>query len=151
MTAIHTACIARYVDTQQLLTSVQVAKLLRYLGLQAACDVAFGVFVFLWLVARHFAYIAICWSLHHHVGKDVMLYGTYSLRGGPAKRLSADGGDKIAENLFQPFMRPQSTTVSFNSNVRWTFLGLLLALQGITILWFVMIIRMAWRVIRGYG
>lgn len=109
------------------------------------------MFVFLWLFARHICYLTVCWSIYQHVNNDAMPYGTFSLTGVSGQRLSPDGGNKIAENLFQPFTRPESATVAFNANVRWTFLGLLLALQVITILWFVMILRVAWNVIRGYG
>nr|POF22306.1 sphingosine n-acyltransferase lag1 [Quercus suber] len=126
-----------------------LAKILRYLSLQTACDTAFGVFVLAWVVSRHIFYMAICWSIYAHVNTVTFFEGTFSTLTG--ERISSDGGDKLAENLFQPFLNPSATTVSFNDNIRWLFLGLLGALQAITILWFVMIVRVVMRVLRGEG
>nr|POF07119.1 sphingosine n-acyltransferase lag1 [Quercus suber] len=126
-----------------------LAKILRYLSLQTACDTAFGVFVLAWVVSRHVFYMAICWSIYAHVDTFTMPQGTYSTLTG--ERISSDGGDKVLDNLFQPFLNPSATTVSFNENIRWLFLGLLGALQAITIVWFVMIVRVVMRVLRGEG
>jgi acyl-CoA-dependent ceramide synthase len=41
--------------------------------------------------------------------------------------------------------------VAFNADIRKLFLGLLLLLQSITIAWFLMIIRVIVRMIRGEG
>ncbi len=136
---------------------VQLAKILRYLGLQAACDIAFALFVVTWLAARHAAYLTICWSIYMHVNKRTMAYGTYSLHKldpnnlNSGLRMSSDGAQDVFHNIFQPFLNPDAETVSFNSRIRWSFLGLLLGLQCITLMWFVMICRVVARVLRGEG
>ena len=135
---------------------------MKYIGWQRTCDAAFGVFVFSWLFARHIAYGAICWSFYVHANETVMPYGTYSLVQTVDKstssgtivtgaRLSADGGDGVFANMFQPFVYPGAETLSFNANIRWSFLGLLAGLQAITILWFIMICRVVVKVLRGEG
>lgn len=126
-----------------------LAKILRYVGWQNACDAMFGLFVVTWIGARHVAYLTICWSIHAHVDKVTMPCGTYSVDTG--ERLSADGGNKILVNLLQPILWPQVKTISLNNNMKNTFLGLLLALQGITLVWLVMIVKVVVRVLRGQG
>jgi acyl-CoA-dependent ceramide synthase len=126
-----------------------LAKILRYLDMQTACDAAFAVFVVTWVLARHVAYLAICWSIYAHVAVETMPYGVYSTLTG--ERLSYDGGDNLMNSLLQPMLDPEAKTISFNANIRWSFLGLLLALQCITIAWLVMIMRVVVRVVRGQG
>lgn len=124
-----------------------LAKILRYLNLQTACDCMFGLFVVLWIGARHVCYLGICWSIYAHVNVETMQYGLYSVTTG--ERLSDSGGHDLVENLFQPMLRPDAETVSFNANIRWSFLGLLMALQCITIGWLIMIMRVVVRVLGG--
>ncbi|WPH03228.1 Hypothetical protein R9X50_00610500 [Acrodontium crateriforme] len=126
-----------------------LAKILRYLQLQTACDAAFAVFVITWFITRHLFYGAICWSIYAHVHEVTMNYGIYSIVTGT--KISEDGGTNIMHSLFQPISNPQAQTVAFNANIRWWFLGLLLALQCLTIAWFVMICRVVMRVLRGEG
>lgn len=86
-----------------------------------------------------------------------MPYGTYSTK--PTSQttnsgamLFPDGTDtSMLETLFQPLLNPSAETIAFNARIRWFFLGLLLALQCVTIAWFVMICRVVVRVIRGEG
>ena len=125
------------------------AKILKYLAWQKACDAAFALFVIFWFMSRHVAYGAICWSIYAHVNSTIMPYGLYDTKTGV--RISNDGGDNIMDNLLQPMLHPEAPTVGFNANIRWLFLGLLLALQCITIAWFVMIVRVVLRVLRGEG
>ncbi|KAI9667159.1 MAG: hypothetical protein M1831_001336 [Alyxoria varia] len=63
---------------------------------------------------------------------------------------SIPGGDTILDNIFQAFLDPEGT-VCFNQLIWVTFLSLLLFLQGITIMWFTMILRVAWSVVKGHG
>jgi acyl-CoA-dependent ceramide synthase len=126
-----------------------LAKVLRYAKLQRSCDVAFGVFVAAWVMTRHVLFLAICWSIYEHVHDETMAYGTYSTVTGNG--LSPNGNDEILANIFQPFLDPAAETVSFNAKIRWLFLGLLLFLQCITITWFVMIVRVIMRIVRGEG
>lgn len=126
-----------------------LAKVLRYAKLQRACDAAFGVFVAAWILTRHVLFLAICWSIYKHVHNTTMAYGTYSAATGDL--MSLKGNDKILANIFQPFLDPSAESVSFNANIRWSFLSLLLLLQCITIIWFVMIVRVIVRIVRGEG
>jgi len=126
-----------------------LAKILRYVGLQTACDCAFGLFVLTWIIARHVFYLSICWSTFAHVSTEAMFYGTYSTRTG--ERLSHDGGNAVFEHLFQPILNPEAPTFSFNPKIQNAFLALLLGLQAITIGWLIMIIRVVIRVIQGQG
>ncbi|KAL2350100.1 TLC domain-containing protein [Cryomyces antarcticus] len=123
------------------------AKMLKYLGYQTACDVAFGIFIVTWFTARHVFYLMICWSLYTDVG-EMMPYGCYSSVTG--EKLSSDGGSEIAKHVLQPFLDPDGT-VCFNPQIRYSFLGLLLALQILTLIWFGMIMRVAYNVLSGKG
>ena len=86
-----------------------------------------------------------------------MPYGTYSLHqrvpgtSNTGLRISANGGDEALANIYQPFWNPRADTVQFNARIRWDFLGLLLGLQCITLMWFVMICRVIAKVLRGEG
>ncbi|KAF2770688.1 LAG1-domain-containing protein [Teratosphaeria nubilosa] len=126
-----------------------LAKILKYLEYQKACDAAFGCFVIFWLASRHIAYNMICWSIWAHVNENTMPYGLYSTKTG--QRISENGGTNVIDNLLQPILHPHAQTVSFNANIRWLFLGLLGALQCITIAWFLMICRVVAKVLRGQG
>ena len=77
-----------------------------------------------------------------------MLYGCYDSVSGA--RISTDGGDEILKHILQPFRDPGGE-ICFNQNIRLSFLGLLLALQGILLLWLAMILRVAWNVVSGKG
>ncbi|KAF2224337.1 TLC domain-containing protein [Elsinoe ampelina] len=123
------------------------AKMMKYVGMQTACDIAFGLFVVTWFVARHVIYLAICWSIHSDVPK-VMPYGCYDLSTGT--KLSSNGGDKIWWNVLHAY-RGGEGDVCFNNNIRVSFLGLLLALQGLTVIWFGMIVRVVYGVLTGKG
>jgi len=122
--------------------------MLKYMKCQTACDIAFGVFVILWLGARHICYIAICWSIYSHVSSATMPYGTYSTL--DATLLNNDGGTGVLDNLLQPLLNPDAKTVAFNSQIRNVFLGLLGGLQVITIGWFIMICRVVMKVLQGH-
>jgi len=115
---------------------------------QTACDIAFGVFVVLWLGARHICYVAICWSIYAHVATVTMPYGTYSTLDGTL--LNTNGGTGVLDNLLQPLLNPAAKTVAFNPQIRNIFLGLLGGLQVITIGWFVMICRVVAKVLQGH-
>jgi acyl-CoA-dependent ceramide synthase len=126
-----------------------LAKILRYMNMQMACDCCFGVFVSAWIVTRHVFYNCICWSIYAHVNVVTMPYGLYSTVTG--ERLSSDSGDQILPNILQPMLRPDAEAFAFNAQIRWWFLGLLGALQVITLGWLIMIMRVVIRVVRGQG
>ncbi|KAF4548288.1 TLC domain-containing protein 2 [Elsinoe fawcettii] len=123
------------------------AKMMKYVGMQTACDIAFGVFVITWFIARHVIYLAICWSIHADV-PEVMPYGCYDLSSG--SKLSSGGGDKIWWNVLHAY-RGGEGEVCFNNKIRVSFLSLLLALQVLTVIWFGMICRVVYGVLTGKG
>ncbi|KAF2454121.1 TLC domain-containing protein [Lineolata rhizophorae] len=66
------------------------------------------------------------------------------------QNLLATGGTAVLRHMLQPFRDPTGP-VCFNVRIQTAFLALLLALQGITLVWFGMIIRVAWTVLKGQG
>ncbi|KAF2155775.1 longevity assurance proteins LAG1/LAC1 [Myriangium duriaei CBS 260.36] len=122
------------------------AKMLKYAGYQTACDFAFGVFILTWFVARHVFYLMICWSVH----SDVPVYipsGCYDMSTGI--RLASDRENEIWNNVMHAYKG--KGPVCFSEQIRLSFLGLLLALQALTIIWFTMIMRVAYGVLTGKG
>ena len=105
----------------------------------------FGVFMVSWVFARHIFYLMVCWSIYAHT-PDLIPGGCFE---GSAKTLTGPN-DTPADYayLIEPFLNPEGR-VCFTPAVRWAFLGSLLALQVLTILWFFMIVRVAVRVVSG--
>ncbi|KAF6826387.1 longevity-assurance protein [Colletotrichum plurivorum] len=124
-----------------------LAKCLKYVGLNSLCDVMFGGFVVSWLVARHIFYNMVCWSIYRHIpeeipnacytGKEPNLSGPHPIPEGSSKMW-----------MLEPFFSANGQ-VCFDDTIRWSFLVPLLALQVITIGWFLMIIRVVMKVLRG--
>jgi acyl-CoA-dependent ceramide synthase len=116
------------------------------MGYATLCDIAFGLFMVSWIIARHAFYLTICWSIYRDIPLEIN-YGCY--RGG---RGNLTGPFPVPTSglghLIEPFRDPEGI-VCFNDNVKWGFLSGLLFLQGITIMWFVMVLRVAIRVLRG--
>lgn len=98
-----------------------------------------------WFGARHVVYLTICYSVWADI-PEVINYGCYSGKNGAIVG-PFPAPDKFA-HLLQPFRDPEGI-VCWNNNVKWGFLGALLFLQAITIMWFVMIIKVVIRVLRG--
>ncbi len=110
-----------------------------------ACDVAFAVFMATWVVARHLLYMMVFVSAYRDT-KGTLHFACFDQNG-----TQVDRPPKVANSIFQviqPFLDPQGVAC-FNAKVKWTFLTMLLALQGITIVWFGMIVRVAWRILNG--
>lgn len=125
----------------------QVAKCLKYTGHNKVCDVFFGIFMVSWFVARHVFYVLVCWSVYAHAPYIISLgcyVGSNSNLVGPAEPPPG------LFYLVEPFLS-STGRVCFNHTVKWAFLGPLLLLQVITIIWFTMIVRVAIKVIRGDG
>jgi very-long-chain ceramide synthase len=121
------------------------AKILKYLHFQRACDVAFGAFMVFWFVLRHVCFMWICWSVYAHIPEEIQ-YGCYK-----GSVTDLEGPFPIPDDwdhLTQPFRDPVGL-VCWNNNVKWTFLIMLLALQGVLLVWFGMILRVAYKVITG--
>jgi len=77
-----------------------------------------------------------------------MPYACYDTTSGDF--VSADAGTSVLANVLQPFNDPTGH-VCFNPQIRWSFLGLLLALQSLLLIWFGMILRIAYGVISNKG
>lgn len=125
----------------------QIAKCLKYLGYHTICDVMFGVFMTSWLVARHFLYLAVCYSVWAHT-PVIMPNGCFR---GPRENLTGPfepPTDKGFSYLLEPLWDSEGT-FCYNETVKWSFLSMLLFLQGLTIMWFAMIIRVAVKVLKG--
>lgn len=121
--------------------------MLKYAGYQTACDVAFGVFIVTWFVARHVLYLVVCWSVYSD-SWDIIPHGCSSTVTG--EHYTVESGQGLLSNVLQPYINPGGP-VCYDENLRNAFLGLLLFLQGITIMWFGMILRVLWRVLQGQG
>lgn len=134
--------------------ALAIAKNLKYCGFQTVCDAMFGVFIVSWFLLRHVLYLMICWSVNFDIPRE-MTYGCYSSATGEYLSLlkegsSQPGGTETISELTKTYYAP-GATVCYNWKIRYAFLSLLLALQGITVVWFVMIIRVAYRVLKGDG
>ncbi len=107
----------------------------------------FGVFMVSWFLARHVGYIMVCYSVWAHT-PNIMTTGCFS---GPEDNIVgpfAAPEDKGVLYLLEPLWNSEGL-VCYNEKVKWTFLSMLLFLQGITIMWFSLIIKVALRVLKG--
>lgn len=98
------------------------AKMLKYLGFQTLCDIMFGVFLLSWIGLRHVLYNYIVWSAWHD-----------SMNLVETKCYYHDG------ELIRCF-KPQ---------VHNTFVGLLLVLQVISLIWLWMMLRVVVKILKG--
>ncbi|KAJ5813937.1 TRAM1-like protein [Penicillium pulvis] len=119
------------------------AKILKYLKFENACNVAFGVFMSVWFVTRHVLYNMLWWSIYKNVPAQ-MSYGCYS--GVNAEMISENGYPNAFTYLFAPF-RSLENPICMNRTIKWIFLSFLLSLQGLSIVWFTMIVRVAYGVV----
>lgn len=91
--------------------------------------------------------MAVCWSIYAHIPEEIQ-YGCYS--GGD---LDLEGPFPVPndlDHLTQPFRDPVGL-VCWNNGIKWVFLGLLLALQCVLLVWFSMILKVAYKVVSGQG
>lgn len=123
-----------------------LAKMLKYLHFEAACNTMFGIFLTTWLVARHGIYVKLCWSIYRDVPR-VMPFACYS---GETMELETDPSKLSRWRYFDPFF-DQKGTICLDRNVKSIFLGLLLMLQVLSIVWFGMIIKVALSMLNGEG
>jgi very-long-chain ceramide synthase len=98
-----------------------------------------------WVAARHIAYLTVCYSVWAHIPITID-YGCYRGKNG-AMTGPFPPPDRFG-HLLEPFRDPEGV-VCFNHTIKWGFLSALLFLQGITLMWFCMIVRVAAQVIRG--
>ena len=123
----------------------QMAKMLKYFGFQSACNWAFGLFVATWFVARHIFYLIVIYSIYRDV-PGVMLYGCYS--GKTAEMISTNGTPNALSHMLWPF-QDLDGTICLNKRIKWVFLSMLISLQILSMVWFVMIIRVVVKVVKG--
>jgi very-long-chain ceramide synthase len=98
-----------------------------------------------WFVARHILYLRVCYS----IWKDTQIYVPHACFIGSNGNMT--GPHPFPEGwsyLLEPFRAPQGM-VCFSDGINWSFLSALLSLQVLTIFWFMMIIRVAVRVLKG--
>lgn len=124
------------------------AKMLKYLGYQTVCDIMFGLFMVVWFIGRHVFYMMVCWSIYYDIPK-VVRYGRYlpDVKD-PIPMDQLKNGAPLHELLLKPFWYNVNDTY-WTPRIRDIFLGLLLFLQVITIIWFFMICRVAAKVLKG--
>lgn len=125
------------------------AKCLKYLGYKTLCDCMFGVFMVSWFFARHVFYLMVCYSVWVHT-LVIMGDGCYT---GPAGNITGPFDtpkDRSHFYLLEPLWRSEGL-VCYNETVLWSFLSMLLFLQGLAIMWFSLAIRVALRTLRGDG
>jgi very-long-chain ceramide synthase len=126
---------------------LSLAKILKYLKFRLVCDIAFGAFMIVWFIARHVSYLGVCWSIYAHIPEEVN-YGCYR---GPSSNM--EGPIPVPDDydhLVQPFIDPEGL-VCWNAGIGAVFLGSLLALQGILLIWLSMIVKVAYKVLSGEG
>lgn len=130
----------------------QTAKLLKYTGYATLCDIAFGAFAVTWTVTRQIFFPLVIWSIYAHT-PTAMAPGCY-LRDGtmvPASdsaRYDALGGNQVWINIIKAYTDREGP-ICWNPTIRYSFLGLLLALLFIICLWFVTICKVVWKVLSG--
>ena len=100
-----------------------------------------------WLLARHVFYVMVCWSIYAHT-PEIMPNGCFT---GSNDRLVGPVDTPAGLlYLFEPFYNTTGH-VCYNETIKWAFLTPLVLLQVITIFWFMMIIRVAVKVLSGQG
>ena len=121
--------------------------MLKYLHYESVCNIMFGIFLATWLVARHGIYNSLCYSIYRDVPR-VMPFACYS---GQDQELETNP-ERLSSSwrYLEPFF-DQKGTICLDRSVKWVFLGLLLMLQLLSIVWFGMIIRVALSVLKGEG
>jgi acyl-CoA-dependent ceramide synthase len=107
--------------------------------------------MFSWFIARHVLYLVICYSVWAHT--PVLLptgcfTGSNASLTGPFDPPTDTGPGFMY--LFEPLWR-KNGLVCYDQTVKWSFLSALLFLQGITLCWFGMVVKVAVRVLKGDG
>lgn len=95
------------------------AKMLKYLGYERTCDVAFGVFMFAWIGTRHVLYPRVLYSVIVELPQHV------------------------------PYRWDPAVDHYFTQNLHRVYITLLSALQVLLVIWFGMIVKVAAGVLLG--
>lgn len=96
-----------------------------------------------WVVTRHVLYNMLWWSIYKNVPQQ-MAYGCYS--GSTAKMISMNGYPDASAFMFGPF-RGLENPICMNRTIKWIFLSFLLSIQLLSVVWFSMIVRVAYHVV----
>ena len=115
-----------------------VAKCLKYLGkrFQLACDIMFGLFAVVWLYTRHVVYFFLMYSIAYE--------GTEILQGEKYLDPWIFRTIKTQDDMDRP-------STYFSPGVARVYIGLFSALQVLLLFWFMMIIKVIYRVVSGSG
>ena len=121
--------------------------MLNYLKYRLACDIMFGVFMVVWVLSRHLGYLAVCYSIFADYLR-IVRFGCYTgsntqLRGPFEPPMSL-------KYLITPFLNPEGLICQTKLTTT-LFVFELLFLQVIMLVWFGMIVKVAWKVVRGRG
>ena len=98
-----------------------------------------------WFCARHVLYLTVCYSVWADIPREIT-YGCY--RGSNSDLQGPLAVPNDIDHLLQPFQNPKGL-VCWDNGIKWGFLGTLLALQVILLIWFGMIVRVALKVLQG--
>ena len=98
-----------------------------------------------WFMTRHLLYMVVCYSIWFHV-PGIIPHGCFW--GSNQNLQGPTDFPHDLDHLTQPF-RNSEGLICFDNSIRLTFLGMLLSLQAILLIWFGMIMRVAWKVIQG--
>ncbi|OTB00536.1 hypothetical protein M426DRAFT_234842 [Hypoxylon sp. CI-4A] len=121
-----------------------LAKCLKYLGFTTACDIVFGIFMVAWFLTRHVFYLMTCWSVYSDTPR-LMPTSCYK---GSADNIQGPFSVPDGWAYLEPFRDPEGT-ICMNDGIRFGFLGFLLLLHTVMIVWSVSIIQVAVRVLKG--
>lgn len=100
-----------------------------------------------WVLARHVFYLTVCWSIYAHT-PEIMTVGCYS---GPSDNMTGPHDPPAGWGyLVEPLYNPEGN-LCYTPTVKWAFLGFLLGLQFLTLLWLILIVKVAVRVVKGTG
>jgi very-long-chain ceramide synthase len=98
-----------------------------------------------WFVARHIFYLGVCWSAYFEE-PGIIPYGCYT--GGMDNLKGPFPVPPGPAFYFAPFTDPEGIICAAPFSTRG-FIYMLLALQVIQLLWFAIILKIAWKVLRG--
>ena len=100
-----------------------------------------------WLIPRHVFFPMTCWSIYTQLPRTV---GTVCYKGTNDKLVGPFDIPDGWYYLIEPFLN-STGTICFDETIKWGFLGPLLFLLVLTVVWFGMIVRVALKVLRGDG
>ncbi|KAM3086832.1 Sphingosine N-acyltransferase lag1 [Clarireedia jacksonii] len=147
----HTQMLTHHIITCSLISVTYIAKIMKYLRRETACNAAFGLFVVTWFISRHVMYIKLCWDIYSDVpNPETFRFGCYA---GPEYKdvldISPYANGRL-EYLTWPF-KDAGGIICGTTEVKWVFLGMLLALQGLCLIWFGMIVKVIVGILMGKG